>query len=61
MKKEKKKIIFNELSKKGFQPTHVAEVGVYLPETSNVYDYIKLGIKCTLVEPDPKSVNLIND
>lgn len=59
MNKKYKKTIFKRLSKKDFVPSSIAEVGVYLPETSNVYDYIKMGIKCTLVEPDPKSINLI--
>lgn len=53
------KIIFKKLQKKGFKATHVAEVGVWHPETSNIYDYIKMGVRCTLVEPDPKSIELI--
>ncbi len=53
------KPIFKNLKKKGFQANHVAEVGVWHPETSNIYDYIKLGVRCTLVEPDPKSIALI--
>lgn len=59
MNKKYKKTIFKRLSKKGFVPSSVTEVGVYLPQTSNVYDYIKMGIKCTLIEPDPKSIDLI--
>jgi len=31
---------------------HVCEVGVYLPETSNIIDFIKEGIRTTLVEAD---------
>ncbi len=42
-------------------PTHVAEVGVYHPETSNIYDYIIGGVKTTLVEPDPESIKLIKE
>ncbi len=53
------KPIFKKLQKKGFKATHVAEIGVWHPETSNIYDYIKLGIRCTLVEPDPHSIELI--
>ncbi len=58
-KRSTEKLIFRKLSRKGFRPRHVAEVGVYSPETSNVYDFIKLGIKCTLVEPNPQSVDWI--
>jgi FkbM family methyltransferase len=56
---ESQKKIYRKLSKKGFMPKHVAEVGVYHPETSNIYDYIIKGIKTTLVEPDPQSIELI--
>ncbi|WP_083499430.1 FkbM family methyltransferase [Thioalkalivibrio nitratireducens] len=38
---------------------HVAEVGVYHPETSNVHDFILDGVRATLVEPEPASVELI--
>jgi FkbM family methyltransferase len=38
---------------------HVAEVGVYHPETSNIHDFIQDGIRATLVEPEPNSVALI--
>jgi len=51
----------DKLSRKGFIPEHAAEVGVYHPETSNIYNYIIQGIKCTLVEPDQKSVELIKN
>jgi len=53
------KKIYRKLSSKSFIPEHVAEVGVYHPETSNIYDYIISGIKTMLVEPDPKSIELI--
>ena len=56
-----KKILFEELSKRGFMPQHVAEIGVYRPETSNVLDYIRRGVKCTLVEPDPESIQIIRN
>ncbi len=55
------KKIYKKLSKAGFEPAHVAEVGVYHPATSNVYDYIMRGIRCTLVEPDPGSVEAIRN
>ena len=49
------------MNQKGFRPFHVAEVGVWHPYTSNIYSYIKEGIKTTLVEPDPDSINLIKE
>lgn len=54
-------LLCKKLSKKGFIPEHVAEVGVYSPKTSNIYDYIIQGVKCTLVEPNPKSIKLIKE
>ena len=32
---------------------HVCEVGVYIPETSNILDFINNGVRATLVEADP--------
>lgn len=55
------KCLYKRLNAKGFKPLHVAEVGVYHPETSNIYDYIEQGIKTTLVEPSPDSIKRIND
>ena len=45
------KTICRKLNNKGFAPQHAAEVGVYHPETSNIYDYLVDGTRCTLVEP----------
>lgn len=39
--------------------SHVCEVGVYLPQTSNVIGFIRDGIRTTLVEPDPKCIDAI--
>lgn len=39
--------------------SHVCEVGVYLPETSNISDFIRDGTNATLVEPDPESIKAI--
>ena len=47
------------LDARGFTPKHVAEVGVWHPQTSNVRGYIHQGIRTTLVEPDPESIALI--
>ena len=37
----------------------MAEIGVWHPRTSNIYQYIQDGIRTTLVEPDPNSIILI--
>jgi FkbM family methyltransferase len=55
MKDHKPNTLYRKLSAKGFRPAHVAEVGVHKPTSSNVYDYIMQGVRCTLVEPDPDS------
>jgi FkbM family methyltransferase len=55
------KLIYRRLVQKKFIPSHVAEVGVYLPETSNILDYIKQGIRTTLVEADPRCVTAIRE
>ncbi len=41
---------------------HVCEVGVYLPETSNVLEFIKKdALKATLVEADPETVEVLKE
>ncbi|RYY28031.1 MAG: FkbM family methyltransferase [Chitinophagaceae bacterium] len=47
------KKIFRKLAGKNLTFTHICEVGVFLPEYSNVIDFIKKGIRTTLVEADP--------
>jgi len=61
MKGEKHNAIYRKLSAKGFRPTHVAEVGVHKPRSSNVYDYIVQDVRCTLVEPEPGCVLAIRE
>lgn len=51
--------LFAKVSEKGFRPTHVAEVGVYHPELSNIYEFIKRGVQCMLIEPNPESLQFI--
>jgi FkbM family methyltransferase len=46
------KKIYRKLKSRDISFTHVCEVGVYLPETSNIIDFIKDGIRATLVEAD---------
>ncbi len=50
---------YKTINRKKFTPKYVAEVGVWHPKTSNIYSYIQDGIKTMLVEPDPKSIELI--
>jgi FkbM family methyltransferase len=57
----KKSTIYERFSKEEFYPSHVAEVGVYHPETSTIYEYLIEDVKCTLVEPDPHSTSLIKN
>jgi FkbM family methyltransferase len=52
-------LLYTKCKEINFTPTHVAEVGVYLPETSNILGFIKDGIKTTLVEPDPNCIEKI--
>jgi len=52
-------LLYQKVSEKGFRPSHVAEVGVWHPDTSNIYQYAQDGVRTTLVEPDPESISLI--
>ncbi len=45
--------LYLRCKEKNIMPLHVCEVGVYLPEASNVLGFIKDGITTTLVEADP--------
>jgi len=53
-------LLYKKVFNKNFCPVHVAEVGVWHPETSNVFSYIEQGVRTTLVEPDPDSARLIH-
>ena len=53
--------LYSRCKSKGLTFNHVCEVGVYLPATSNILDFILDGIKTTLVEPDPKNVKAIRE
>jgi FkbM family methyltransferase len=53
------KKLFRKCNQKNFHPQYVVEVGVYLPETSNIIDYIRQNTRATLVEPDLKTVEKI--
>ncbi len=56
-----KNLLYKKLSARGFNPEHVAEVGVFHPLTSNIYPWIMQDIRCSLVEPDPKSIRQIKE
>jgi FkbM family methyltransferase len=45
--------LYRKLLNKKIQFNHICEVGVFLPEYSNLLDFIKKGIRTTLVEADP--------
>jgi len=51
--------IHRRLARRGFRPSHVAEVGVWRPEVANVAGWIDEGVRATLVEPDPAAVTAI--
>ena len=59
MTKSSISLLYRRLKEKGLRPSHVAEIGVWHPQTSNIYQYIQDGIRTTLVEPDPNSIALI--
>ena len=58
---KREEVLFLKLKQKKLQFKHVAEVGVYLPETSNIGAFAKEGIKSTFVEPDPNSLKIIRE
>ncbi len=51
--------LYRRCKSKGFKPTSVVEIGVYIPETSNVINFIEDGVNTFLVEADPKTVEKI--
>ena len=46
--------IYEKLLPKKITFNHVCEVGVYVPETSNILEFIRAGVRATLVEADPE-------
>lgn len=54
------KKLYEKVRSKNLAVKHVCEVGVWLPEMSNILDFIiKDRLRTTLVEPDPKSIAAI--
>jgi FkbM family methyltransferase len=46
--------LHQKLAAKNLVFHHVCEVGVYIPETSNIIGFVQEGIRATLVEADPE-------
>ncbi|MCK4863958.1 MAG: FkbM family methyltransferase [Gammaproteobacteria bacterium] len=57
---KREEVLFLKLKQKNIPFKHVAEVGVYLPQTSNIGAFTKEGIRSTFIEPDPNSIEAIN-
>ncbi len=54
------KKLYTKVKKIPITVRHVAEVGVYLPETSNILGFIEERCKSDLVEPDPLALEKIH-
>lgn len=54
-------LLYNRCTAKKLRPRHVCEIGVYLPETSNILGFIREGIRTTLVEPMPDIVERLHE
>lgn len=54
-------LIYQKILGKGLKIDTCCEVGVYLPETSNVIDFINDNVETILVEPDPSSIAAIKE
>lgn len=61
MNNQEQKKIYRKVKARGISIDHVCEVGVYLPETSNIIDFIKGGTRASLVEADPKTVSILEN
>jgi FkbM family methyltransferase len=56
------KELYKKCSTKKVTLRHICEVGVFMPEMSNILDFIvKDRLRTTLVEPDPKSIAAIRE
>lgn len=58
--KEHKKF-YRKIKLRGIPINHACEVGVYLPQTSNIIDFIKEGVQSSLVEADPDTVKILKE
>lgn len=56
------KTLHRKVAEKNIAIGHVCEVGVFLPEMSNIIDFIVTDrVRTTLVEPDPRSIAAIRE
>jgi FkbM family methyltransferase len=55
------KRLYKKLLSKKITFSHVCEVGVFLPEYSNIIDFIKKGTRATLIEADPVTAGKISE
>lgn len=61
MKSNENNELYLKCKKKNIHFETVCEVGVYMPETSNILNFMNDGINSILVEPDKKSLARIHD
>jgi FkbM family methyltransferase len=61
LSRKKVRKIYRRCVSRALRVTHACEVGVYLPQTSNIIDFIRDGVRSTLVEPDPRSLKAIQE
>ena len=56
------KKLYKKIQSRKIKLEHICEVGVFLPEMSNILDFIvKDKVRTTLVEPDPRSIAAIRN
>ena len=55
------KELYKRVNEKNILVQHVCEVGVYLPQTSNIINFIEEGTRSTLVEPDKNNIKAIKN
>jgi len=55
------KALYIKVKEKNLSINKVCEVGVYLPETSNIIDFILNGVETILVEPYPPAIDAIKE
>lgn len=53
--------LYSKCSDRDLGFSHVCEVGVYRPEHCNVIDFIREGVRTTLVEPEPGAIRAIKE
>jgi hypothetical protein len=59
MNYKQNKTIYKKIKRKKIEINNVCKVGVYLPVTSNIVDFIFDGKDATLVEPNPPAIEAI--